>query len=205
MLGLEFYVGPPRDEKMASVAAAQPQNDELLVEMRAFREEVLARLPAKPKAGDIEDDSIPTEQTDEGKVIRFPAWRQVDQIDLAVAAGGGAEVDDESVTEPLTFRLDWLKSHGLDPRQCTVLKVQGESMEPFLPEGSSILVDRARRRRRVGGVFVVRTGDGVVVKRAGKDQAGAWQFLSDHPAWNPVPWPRDAEVIGEVKWMARTL
>ena len=74
-----------------------------------------------------------------------------------------------------------------------------------MPESSAILVDRARRRRRVGGIFVVRTADGVVVKRAGKDEAGRWLLLSDHPAWEPVPWPADAEVLGEVKWMARTL
>ena len=85
------------------------------------------------------------------------------------------------------------------------MKVQGESMEPTLPEGSSILVDRARRRRRAGGIFVVRTGDGVVIKRLGKDATGSWQLLSDHPAWEPTPWPDDAAIIDEVKWMARTL
>ena len=78
-------------------------------------------------------------------------------------------------------------------------------MAPTLPEGSAILVDRARSRRRVGGIFVVRTADGVVVKRAGKDEAGGWLLLSDHPAWEPAPWPADTEVVGEVKWMARTL
>lgn len=54
-----------------------------------------------------------------------------------------------------------MRSHGLDPAQCTVVKVQGESMEPALPEGSDILADCARRR--AGGIFVVRTADGVVV------------------------------------------
>ena len=42
------------------------------------------------------------------------------------------------------------------------------------------------------------------VKRAGKDSAGLWRLESDHPAWEPVPWPDDAEVIGEVRWAART-
>ena len=78
-------------------------------------------------------------------------------------------------------------------------------MEPTLPEGCTILVDRGRRRRRTGGIFVVRSADGVVVKRAGKDASGGWLLLSDHPAWEPVPWPRDAVVIGEVKWMGMTL
>ena len=221
-LGLEFYIGPPRD---AEEESSQPGGQRLSVEtlsdeeLSALRDElarhnaasetvlreILSRLPDAPKPEKVEDNSTLTEQTGEGEVIRFPATRQVDQIDVAVAAGGGAEAEDEAVTERLTFRLDWLKSHGLDPSQCTVVKVQGESMEPTLPEGSAILLDRARRRRRVGGIFVVRTADGVVVKRAGKDNRGRWLLLSDHPAWQPAPWPQDADVIGEVKWMARTL
>ncbi|MDE0166243.1 MAG: hypothetical protein OXL36_14220 [Bryobacterales bacterium] len=52
---------------------------------------------------------------------------------------------------------------------------------------------------------MVRTADGAVVKRAGKNASGAWLLISDHPAWEPVPWPRDAVVIGEVKWMGVTL
>ena len=80
-------------------------------------------------------------------------------------------------------------------------------MEPTLVDGCSILVNQGSRRRRVGRVFVVRTDDGVVVKRAGKDRAGVWQLVSDNPnkqAWPTVPWPADAPVIGEVKWAART-
>ena len=209
-LGLKFYIGPDTATPEVSLEVADALREVVADLQRAAKSttgavEMLSRLPDPPRADNIEDDSTLTEQTGEGEVIRFPATRLVDQIDLAVAAGAGAEADDETVTERLTFRLDWLKSHGLDPSQCTVVKVQGESMEPTLPEGSAILVDRARRRRRVGGIFVVRTGDGVVVKRAGKDQAGAWQLLSDHPAWKPASWPRDAEVLGEVKWMARTI
>ncbi len=52
---------------------------------------------------------------------------------------------------------------------------------------------------------VVRSGDGLVVKRVGKGEDGNWLLLSDNPSWKPLPWPGNAEIIGEVKWMARTL
>ena len=45
----------------------------------------------------------------------------------------------------------------------------------------SILVNHASTRRRVSRIFVVRTDDGLVLKRAGKDRAGAWQLVSDNP------------------------
>ena len=48
---------------------------------------------------------------------------------------------------------------------------------------------------------------GPPVKRAGKSRAGNWQLVSDNPdkkEWPTLRWPADAEVIGEVKWAART-
>ena len=53
-------------------------------------------------------------------------------------------------------------------------------MEPVLPEGSAILVDRARRRRRTGGIFVVRTGDGTVRQaRSARTRVAARLLVSD--------------------------
>ena len=47
----------------------------------------------------------------------------------------------------------------------------------------------------------------MLVKRAGKDRAGTWQVISDHPdkrTWPNRPWPPEAEIVGEVAWAART-
>ncbi len=127
--------------------------------------------------------------------------------ELAGAAGGGAVVEHERITGRVKFRRAWLARHGLAAGECRVIQVLGESMEPTLIDGCSILVNQSSRRRRVGRIFVVRTDDGLVVKRAGKDRADAWQLVSDNPnkhAWPTVAWPADAPVIGEVKWTART-
>ncbi len=127
--------------------------------------------------------------------------------EIASAAGAGAVVEDERITGRVKFRRTWLARHGLVAGECHVIRVLGESMEPTLVDGCSILVNRASRRRRVGRIFVVRTDDGLIVKRAGRDRAGAWQLVSDNPSkqtWPTVPWPADAPVIGEIKWAART-
>ncbi|MCE2493609.1 MAG: helix-turn-helix transcriptional regulator [Alphaproteobacteria bacterium] len=116
-----------------------------------------------------------------------------------------AHAASEEVVGRLWFRRDWLDRRGLDPARCVVIGVTGESMEPTLPDGSSILVDRARTRRRQGRVYVLRTGDGLIAKRAGKSDGGGWLLESDHPAWASVPWPADAELLGEVTWTARSL
>ena len=121
------------------------------------------------------------------------------------SADGGALDLDERVKGYVYFRNNWLARHVLVPKRCIVIGVMGKSMEPTLPEGCAILVDRNRRRRLAGHIFVVRTSDGVVVvKRAAKAESGAWQLHSDHPSFKSMSWEHDTEIIGEVKWMART-
>ena len=48
-------------------------------------------------------------------------------------------------------------------------------MEPTLPEDCVILVDHNPKRRLKKHIFVVRKIDGLVVKRAGKDNSGKWR------------------------------
>ena len=127
--------------------------------------------------------------------------------ELASAAGDGTVVEHERVTGRIKVRRSWLARHGLAARNCRVIQVSGESMEPTLVDGCSILVNLASRRRRLGHIFVVRTDDGLIVKRAGRDASGAWLLVSDNPdkhVWPSRPWPPDAVVVGEVKWAART-
>ena len=135
-----------------------------------------------------------------------PIRDPVDVNEVAAAAGGGAVVFDETVVGRLWFSRDWLAHHAIDPKQCNVISVRGESMEPILPSGCSILVDRSqgRRRRREGRIFVLRTEDGLVVKRAGRDEERNWLIKSEHPAWPPVPWSDTTEIVGEVRWLGRT-
>ena len=76
----------------------------------------------------------------------MPNNRPVDVVELAAAAGGGAEALGEEIAGCVWFRQDWLAARGLDPALCAVIRVVGESMEPLLREGDSILVDRHRLR-----------------------------------------------------------
>ncbi len=138
------------------------------------------------------------------EIRQLPGARPVPVRRLRTAAGSGALDLDEDVKAYAYFRQEWLSRHGLVAERCSIISVMGESMEPTLLEDCVILVDHNRRRRLNGHIFVVRKSDGLVVKRAGKDDSGNWLLVSDHPAWEPEPWG-EAAVIGEVKWMAKEL
>ena len=159
-------------------------------------------LRAPPAEGFTGSDARPVAAANENGVP--PGARSVGTREVAAAAGGGTvNLDDAPVKGPVWFRRDWLDGQGMDPTRCVVISVRGESMEPTLPAGSKILVDRDRTRRRAGRIFVVATGEGLVVKRLER-RGRQWFLASDHPSWQPVPWPREAEVIGEVRWASRT-
>ncbi|MYA60691.1 MAG: S24 family peptidase [Chloroflexi bacterium] len=130
--------------------------------------------------------------------------RPVEVLEFAAAAGDGNAGNLVPRASVVWFRRDWLLRLGLDPAQCAVLRVEGESMAPTIA-ASSILVDRSRTRRRDGQIFVLRTVEGMVVRRAAKRNDDGWQLLSDHPAWEPVAFPDDAVILGRVVWTAWVL
>ncbi len=140
-----------------------------------------------------------------GSLVDPPStYRDIPVLEIAAAAGGGATVLDETPVGRISFQQDWLSRNNINALQSVIIKVQGESMEPTLPAGCSVLVDRSRRERQDGCVYVLRTEDGLVVKRLSQ-QGGHWRLLSDNPVWVPVAWTPETEIIGEVRWTARVL
>ena len=223
------------DREIAAVAKAMEMADPAKGShgflVQAFKQGLLAKPSPRPllhaaedsaqtlnraiidAGGDpIPDDLWPVLASRRGSRVPMPTKENLPQgaepvevDELAATAGGGAGVSNEKVVDRLWFRRDWLAERGLDSSQCAVIRVNGESMEPLLYEGASILVDRKRRRRIENRIFAVRTDDGLIVKRAGRDGVGKWQLLSQHPSWSPAPWPADAETIGQAIWTARSL
>ena len=174
-------------------------------ETRVLRDEIEARLGGPRVVGDLTDDQALSAPGISSEIRQLPGARPIAVHRLQTAAGSGALDLNEAVKGYAYFRHEWLSRKGLAADRCSIIGVMGESMEPTLPEGCVILLDRNRRKRREGRIFVVRTEEGLVVKRAGKGTGGGWQLVSDHPRWPDAPWPSDAAIIGEVKWMAREL
>ena len=176
-----------------------------------------AALDAEVMSQEPPDDDSPPWEPDETALEGWPAVAEtaapadcdpVERLAVEPAAGAGSHVDLEQGIGWIWFHRPWLRQRGLVASRCKVLGVLGDSMEPTLPDHSSILVDTSQRQRRRGGIFVVRTNDGLVVKRAGRDARGRWTLVSDNPdkrAWPTLDWPDSAEIIGEVRWVARTL
>ena len=134
------------------------------------------------------------------------AGQPVEVIEFAAAAGddGGAALYEER-KGLVWFRRSWLERRGLNAEDCMVIGVGSDAMMPTLPDGCSILVDRASTEWQPPRILVVRTEDGLAVKRAAAAEDGAPVMASDNPYWPDVPLPDDAEIVGRVRWMAHNI
>lgn len=122
---------------------------------------------------------------------------------MDVHTSAGAVEHGEGVKTMIEFSGRWLQDRGLEPNQCRVISVVGESMEPTLADGSQILVDLSRRARRHDRICVVEIDNELVVKRIVRTAEGGYLLVSDNPdktAFPTTPWPEGARLIGEVKW-----
>lgn len=212
-LGLEFYVGPPRfAEGLADdvVHASEGMSPEQLKELEASVH-ALSRMVVDAGGNPLPDDLLPALLGAEG--VADSIAEQVASYAAAnhdIARVGYlrviAEVDFEvTATDTLAFRRDWLERHGLDSSRCMVMRMTDDSMEPLLPKGSVVLVNRAGRRKRNGHIFVLRTEHGSAIARLDKGDDGAWLVSGDHAGAQARPWTRGDEILGEVVWMARTI
>ena len=128
--------------------------------------------------------------------------------EIDTSAGAGAVADDEKITGHMKFPHQWLRNRCLRPAVCRIIRVSGDSMEPTLPNRAAILVNLGSNHVQDGKVFVIRIGDDLVVKRTVRDPEAGWLLVSDSSAkeiWATRPWPEDAQIIGEVKWVGRAL
>ena len=122
--------------------------------------------------------------------------------DVAVSAGPGVVVEDDPALGIATIDARLARQLGLREGASSMVRVRGDSMAPGLADGDYLLVnedDRVPGSR--GGIYVLRIGDAVLVKRV-RAEAGALVVTSDNPAAPPVPGGRPT-VIGRVVWQMR--
>ena len=87
-----------------------------------------------------------------------------------------------------------------DPDTTVCIRVEGDSMEPALRDGDLVAVDHAQADPTDGGIFVVRTDDGLVAKRL-RRASGRWEMASDNPAYDARAFCQGDRIIGRVAWV----
>lgn len=132
--------------------------------------------------------------------LRDDDFIAVPRLPVSVAAGPGQFAGTETPFDNFGFSGRWLRDNGLDPKMLSAVSVEGDSMEPLLRAGDEVLVDRTPRPLR-DGVYVVRLGDTLMIKRVARPGQGRLTLLSQNLTYPPVEVALDeVDVIGRVVW-----
>ena len=176
-LSIEFYIGPRRYYQNLNET---PFNSEKKVS------EIAPTYAFDPRIDGAEHILIP-------------------KLEVKAAAGPGTVVDGERPIGMLAFRREWMRKHNIQPGQVSAIEVKGDSMQPGLQDGDTILVDHQRVQVRRGAVMAARVGNDLFVKRLEQTPNGEWLLQSDNHEYAPLALGTDDAVIGEVVWRGRWL
>ncbi|WP_245194052.1 S24 family peptidase [Aeromonas jandaei] len=131
----------------------------------------------------------------------------VDCYQVFASAGFGATVSEELKTEPMAFRTEWLKKEGLSPDRLAVIRAKGDSMEPTISNNDIILVCLCNGDALRDGLYVLRIGDSLLVKRLQFDVLGGIKVISDNPGYETQVVTKeqraDVHIVGRVAWAGK--
>jgi phage repressor protein C with HTH and peptisase S24 domain len=139
----------------------------------------------------------------------FPAddFVLIRQVNGKISAGNGF-LPDDSVDIQAAFRKDWIKRKGGKPDRMSLIKVDGDSMEPTLLSGDLVLVDHSRDTiASQGGIYAIAIDDEIMIKRVQPVfPDGKLRVISDNKQYDPFEIETGrVRVNGKVIWYAREL
>jgi len=116
------------------------------------------------------------------------------------SAGAGAFNDDNDDFTFLSIDPIYKELLGIkETDKIEAIRIIGDSMEDTLSEGSIILIDRNKTELVNGGVFVINTTGGVLVKRISINPSGGIDLISDNKSYPVTTMPaEEIIVIGKV-------
>jgi len=139
-----------------------------------------------------------------GEYLVDSEYTEVPLYDIEASAGDGALFDHELIESYLKFRNDWLTREGLHKENLVAIRVAGDSMDGTLADGDAVLIDTSRKKP--DGVFAIRIGDALRIKRLQKLTNGSLRVSSDNPIYadEEIPWEElgRVEIIGQCYWRA---
>lgn len=131
----------------------------------------------------------------------------VPKVQARLCAGGGSFEVDSGVEGYYSFRQAWLAGKGSTDKMVLV-DVFGNSMEPELKDGDTVLIDQSRTDIIAGAVYAVGIDDTIMVKRIEKHPKKL-VLLSDNTRYASISLEREeidsVRVIGKVIWACREL
>ena len=134
-------------------------------------------------------------------------FKNVPKVKARLSAGGGSFEVGSEIEGYYAFRKDWLSTKG-NQNKMVLMDIFGNSMEPEIKDGDTILIDESQKDILAGAIYAVGVDDTIMVKRVEK-HPNKLVLLSDNKDYAPI-YLKSHEIdsvrmIGKVIWICREL
>ncbi len=131
----------------------------------------------------------------------------IPKVEAVAGAGASLETSD-AIVGFYAFRTDFLGKEHISERRSVLMDIRGDSMEPLLKDGDTVLVDQSDTQLMDGRIYVVTLGDELRVKRIQKGLTGIL-LRSENPRYADIPVEGAAlesfRIHGRVRWAGKML
>ena len=138
-------------------------------------------------------------------VCRDPEFEKIPKVNARLCAGDGSFEVGSDIQGFYAFRKDWLIRKG-SAGKMVLMDIFGNSMEPELKDGDTVLVDASQKAVIAGALYAVGIEDTVMVKRLEKHPNNL-VLQSDNKDYAPIFLQEGemdmARIIGKVVWVGR--
>lgn len=112
----------------------------------------------------------------------------IPHVNVRFSAGNGCIAEFEPTENELGTAqpIDWIHKKKVSPKNLVTVDIDGDSMEPRIPNGSVVMIDKSintLEQVQSGRVYAIRYGDELKIKRLSKRFDGALVINSDNPEY----------------------
>ncbi len=134
-------------------------------------------------------------------------FEKIPKVTARLCAGDGSFETDTDIQAYHAFQKDWLHRKG-KPETMVLFDIFGNSMEPEIRDGDTVLIDQSQQAILAGAMYAVGIEDTIMVKRIEK-RPNKLVLLSNHKDYLPVMLNREeanaVRIIGKVIWICREI
>lgn len=134
-------------------------------------------------------------------------YKNIPKVKARLSAGSGSFEVGSEIEGYYAFRKDWLGTKGTINKM-VLMDIFGNSMEPAMKDGDTILIDESQKDVLAGAIYAVGVDDTIMVKRLEK-HPNKLVLLSDNKDYSPIyihgSEINSVRIIGKGIWICREL
>jgi SOS-response transcriptional repressor LexA len=114
-----------------------------------------------------------------------PGLVRIPKVSAVLCAGAGSLEVEAAILGHIALPFSLTRSFG-SPGHLVFMDIAGDSMEPGLRSGDTVLIDQSVRTVIPGSIMAVGHEENIYVKRLEMHPNGSVTLLSDNPAYHPI-------------------